>query len=99
MSTPLLRTTLNDWPNNTPDYVKHNVLKEYIQDTSKKSGADENTVYGALVTSVYKDGQKWHIIWKQLQEDAQGDSLVEEQREAVRVVINVHELFYRLIVV
>lgn len=83
VSTPLLRTTLNDWPEGTPDFVKHNVLKEYIQDTARKTGSEDNTIYGALVTQVSKIGDKWHVTYKTLQEDPQKDRLLEKEEVSV----------------
>ncbi|KAJ5667012.1 hypothetical protein N7507_002876 [Penicillium longicatenatum] len=80
VSTPLLRTKLNAWPEGTPHYVKHNVLKDYIQDTSNKSGVSNATIYGALVTKVYKQEQKWHVHWTSLNEDLQTASLVESHK-------------------
>ncbi|KAJ6092488.1 hypothetical protein N7486_007777 [Penicillium sp. IBT 16267x] len=53
VSTPLLRIKLNAWPQGTPHYVKHSVLKDYIQDTSNKSGVSDVTIYGALVTKTF----------------------------------------------
>ncbi|KAJ5083365.1 hypothetical protein N7456_012792 [Penicillium angulare] len=77
VSTPLLRTKLNSWPEGTLDYVNHNALQNYIQDTSKKSGAHDVTIYGALVTNLHKEGHKWHISWSSLSDDTQSDSLIE----------------------
>ncbi|CDM31473.1 hypothetical protein DTO006G1_8800 [Penicillium roqueforti] len=68
VSTPLLRTKLNAWPEGTAPFVKHNVLKEYIQDTSKKAGVDDITKFGARVTRVHKDGPKWTVHWSTLSE-------------------------------
>ncbi|KAJ5256798.1 hypothetical protein N7478_012902 [Penicillium angulare] len=77
VSTPLLRTKINSWPEGTLDYVKHSALKNYIQDTSKKSGAHDLTIYGALVTNIHKEGPKWHISWSSLSDDIETNSLVE----------------------
>ncbi|KAJ5528723.1 hypothetical protein N7527_002116 [Penicillium freii] len=77
IATPLLRTTLNNWPENTPDYVNHHVLLEYIQETSESTGVDKVTEYGALVTNIYKQGQKWQVTWTSLLEDAQTGDFVE----------------------
>ncbi|KAJ5413283.1 FAD dependent oxidoreductase [Penicillium sp. CMV-2018d] len=77
IATPLLRTTLNDWPENTPDYVNHHVLLEYIQETSKRTGVDKVTEYGALVTKIYKQGQKWQLNWTSLLEDPKTGDFVE----------------------
>jgi hypothetical protein len=79
----LLRTKLNAWPEGTPHYVNHSVLKEYIQDTSNKAGVDDVTIYGALVTEVYKQGHEWHVHWTTLHEDSETGKLVEQQQFAV----------------
>ncbi|KAJ5638644.1 hypothetical protein N7528_001034 [Penicillium herquei] len=83
VSTPLLRTTLNSWPEGTPYYVNHSVLKDYIQDTSQKAGVDDATIYGALVTDIHKEGQEWHVSWKLLNDDQQTDELVEATQSQV----------------
>ncbi|KAJ5313290.1 uncharacterized protein N7443_000174 [Penicillium atrosanguineum] len=82
VSTPLLRTKLNAWPEGTPHYVNHNVLKEYIQDTSKKTGVDDVTIYGALVKQVYKEDQNWHVHWTTLNEESGTGNIVEHQKSA-----------------
>ncbi|KAJ5584836.1 uncharacterized protein N7459_004636 [Penicillium hispanicum] len=83
VSTPLLRTKLNNWPEGTPNYVKHHVLRDYIQDTSVKVGVDDVTIYGALVTRIYKDGSGWHVLWTSLEEDPNTGSLIENQKSAI----------------
>ncbi|CEJ57997.1 hypothetical protein PMG11_06669 [Penicillium brasilianum] len=80
--TSLLRTKLNAWPQGTPPYVRHNVLKDYIQDTSKKAGVDNATIYGAQVTNVHKEGTRWHVSWSTLHEDSTSKDLVERQNSA-----------------
>ncbi|KAJ5479973.1 hypothetical protein N7530_005482 [Penicillium desertorum] len=69
VSTPLLQTKLNAWPEGTAPFVKHHVLKEYIQDTSSKAGVDDITKFGARVTRVHKDGPTWTVHWTTLSED------------------------------
>ncbi|KAJ5626213.1 Dimethylaniline monooxygenase N-oxide-forming [Penicillium lagena] len=83
VSTPLLRTTLNAWPEGTPRYVNHHVLKDYIQDTSRVAGVDAATIYGALVTRVFKNGQKWHVVWSSLHEDSHTKGVVEQQHTEI----------------
>ena len=61
VSTPMMRTTLNAWPKDTQDYVKHTVLRDYIQETSKKTGVEEITAYNTSVESVHKVGDVWHV--------------------------------------
>ncbi|KAJ5357030.1 Dimethylaniline monooxygenase N-oxide-forming [Penicillium concentricum] len=79
VSTPLLRTKLNAWPEGTGHFVKHHVLKEYIQDTSTKAGVDNITKYGARVTRVHKDGPTWTVHWSTLSE---GQDPVENEESA-----------------
>ncbi|PKY01124.1 FAD/NAD(P)-binding domain-containing protein [Aspergillus campestris IBT 28561] len=61
--TPLLRLTFNAWPPGTPDFVSHQVIKEYIQDTAETGGSEEVTIYGAKVTRVCKVGPVWRVSW------------------------------------
>lgn len=63
VSTPLLRTTLNAWPEGTPDFVDHSVIKDYIQNTSKKTGVDSVTRWGVRVVDLQKEGAAWKVIW------------------------------------
>ncbi|KAJ5894837.1 hypothetical protein N7495_006528 [Penicillium taxi] len=83
VSTPLLKTTLNSWPKDTPPYVTHDVLLNYIQDTSKTAGVDAATIYGALVTKVYKEGSEWHVTWTTLHEDPETGNLTEKSESAI----------------
>ncbi|KAJ5295852.1 hypothetical protein PENANT_c001G06505 [Penicillium antarcticum] len=69
VSTPLLETKLNTWPAGTAPFVRHFVLKDYIQDTAKKAGVDGVTKYGAQVTKVYKEGSTWTVKWSTLREN------------------------------
>ncbi|KAJ5200788.1 Dimethylaniline monooxygenase N-oxide-forming [Penicillium cf. griseofulvum] len=79
VSTPLLETKLNAWPEGTAHFVKHHVLKEYIQDTSTKAGVNDITKYGARVTRVYKDGPTWTVHWSTL---SKGQDPVENKESA-----------------
>ncbi|KAH8695134.1 pantothenate transporter [Talaromyces proteolyticus] len=77
VSTPLLRTTLNAWPDGTPDVVNHDVIQKYIQDTSRKTGVEDVTVWGARVTDLRKDGSTWHVKWTTLHRDSAGTNVEE----------------------
>ncbi|KAL2848597.1 major facilitator superfamily domain-containing protein [Aspergillus pseudodeflectus] len=72
VSTPLMRVTLNAWPEGTPDFVSHSVMKEYIQDTSRKTRVEDVTIYGARVKNVSKQGEAWNVTWSTLREDGAG---------------------------
>ncbi|KAJ5336188.1 Dimethylaniline monooxygenase [Penicillium brevicompactum] len=66
VSTPLLETKLNAWPEGTGPFVKHHVLKTYIQDTSRKAGVESVTKFGARVDRVHKNGSTWDVHWSTL---------------------------------
>lgn len=61
VSTPLLETTLNTFPEGTPDFVSHDVLKNYIQDTAHATGVHGVTQYDTEVQSLVKTGTKWNV--------------------------------------
>ncbi|KAL3433094.1 major facilitator superfamily domain-containing protein [Aspergillus tetrazonus] len=79
VSTPLMRVKLNAWPEGTPDFVSHSVMKEYIQDTSRKTGVDDITIYGARVKNLTKQGDSWQVTWSGLEQ--QDDELKEQERK------------------
>lgn len=69
--TRLMRTKLNAWPDGTPDFVPHTVLRDYIQDTARKCGAEEMTIYGARVLRVRKVDSRWEVTWSVLRRGQQ----------------------------
>ncbi|KAM3505174.1 hypothetical protein MY10362_003118 [Beauveria mimosiformis] len=68
IDTPLMQVTLNAWPKGTPRVVTHPFIKRYIKETSARAGVDAVTIYGALVSEVWKEGSQWHIRWNSLGE-------------------------------
>ncbi|KAF7594618.1 hypothetical protein BBP40_008708 [Aspergillus hancockii] len=75
--TPLIRVKLNAWPEGTPDFVSHNVIKDYIQDTSRKARVHDVTIYGARVKDLRKHGDKWEVLWSTVLEHDQSDAVKE----------------------
>jgi hypothetical protein len=84
VSTPLMRVTLNAWPEGTPDFVSHSVMKEYIQDTSRKTRVEDVTIYGARVKNVSKQGEAWNVTWSTLREDGAG--VIEQEIDSVGII-------------
>ncbi|KAJ6068767.1 hypothetical protein N7499_010654 [Penicillium canescens] len=80
VSTPLLETKLNTWPEGTAPFVRHFVLRDYIQDTAKKAGVDNVTKYGAQVTKIYKEGSTWTVKWSTLKEN--DEDIIENEDSA-----------------
>lgn len=64
-----MQTTLHAWPEGTPRVVSHPVIKGYIQETSEKTGADAVTVYGALVSRIWKVDSEWRVQWALFREN------------------------------
>lgn len=67
-----MRVKLNAWPEGTPDFVSHSVMKEYIQDTSLKTGVQDITIYGARVKNISKEGGSWEVTWSRLEQEDDG---------------------------
>lgn len=72
MGTRLLETTLNQFPAGTEDFVTHNVLKDYIQDTAAVTGVHEITQYDTECKDVSKKGAKWIVETATLHSDEAG---------------------------
>jgi cation diffusion facilitator CzcD-associated flavoprotein CzcO len=73
VSTRLLETTLNRFPAGTEDFVSHQVLRDYIQDTAAKTRVDEITQYDTEVRKVMKIGEKWTVETTTLHTDDNGE--------------------------
>ncbi|TLD26093.1 FAD/NAD(P)-binding domain-containing protein [Venturia nashicola] len=88
VATRLMKTTLNDWPSGTPDYVSHHVLKDYIQETSRINGVDALTIYGARVVDLIKGptDKQWDLRFTTLRRDSL-NSKVEEQERSLNVLL------------
>ncbi|KAL4950731.1 major facilitator superfamily domain-containing protein [Aspergillus filifer] len=85
VSTPLMRVKLNAWPKETPDFVSHSVLAAYIQDTSRKTGVHDATVYGARVKNLEKRGESWEVTWSKLDGDREVERVEYKTFDAVIV--------------
>ncbi|PKX90521.1 monooxygenase [Aspergillus novofumigatus IBT 16806] len=78
VSTPLMRTKLRPWPENTPDFVNHRVVNQYIRDIAQSTGVDERAIYSAQVKRIYKSGTKWHVSWSVVDNNGKIDGLEEK---------------------
>lgn len=68
----MLETTLNTFPPETEDFVTHDVLNDYIQDTAVKTGVHSITRYDTLVKKVEKKNAKWSVETTTLQHTKAG---------------------------
>lgn len=84
-----MRVKLNAWPEGTPDFVSHRIMKEYIQDTSKKCGVDTVTIYGARVVNARKEGSTWKVSWTTLHEDRDTGKIEEKLETSVRTGLSI----------
>ncbi|KAJ4377607.1 hypothetical protein N0V83_000434 [Neocucurbitaria cava] len=72
VGTRLLETTLNQFPAGTEDFVTHDVLKDYIQDTAAITGVHEITQYETEVKHVSRKGGNWIVETATLHSDEAG---------------------------
>jgi hypothetical protein len=63
-----LRT--HDWKANTPDFVPHDVLATYIQDTAASNDILPSISFRTSVNKVEKRDTKWEVSTSKLVEEA-----------------------------
>ncbi|KAI0128012.1 hypothetical protein BJ170DRAFT_398772 [Xylariales sp. AK1849] len=59
--TSLMRSTLMDWPEETPEFVSQDLIEKYVQDLAVHTGVQEKVLYDTNVETVSKDRErpKW----------------------------------------
>ncbi|EXJ83622.1 hypothetical protein A1O1_07245 [Capronia coronata CBS 617.96] len=67
VSTRLMRTSLQAWPDGTPDFVSQKVMEEYIQTIADVHGVSAIAEYHTRVEEVRKAGTEWSIRTTTLQ--------------------------------
>ncbi|KAK6008143.1 hypothetical protein QM012_000046 [Aureobasidium pullulans] len=61
VSTPEMKLRTHAWKPNTPDFVPHDVLATYIQDTAAANDILSSMSFRTRVTRVEKKGKKWEV--------------------------------------
>lgn len=59
--TSLLGLKGSPWKEGTADYVKHEIILEYIRNYAKENNIDEFVRYNTRVEHVSKKGAKWEV--------------------------------------
>lgn len=79
--TTMMRTTLLNWPEGTPEHVTHKEIEQYVQDLARNTGAHDVTLYDTLVEEAVKqpDTGKWHVRTKTLLKSSGEDVKFEEK--------------------
>lgn len=89
--TPLMGTTLGDWPDGSPPSVSHSAALQYIRSLAKKSGVDAVTEFLTRVEDVRKtsDGSKWRITTLTMEKDGgiAGARFIQRVRDFDLVVV------------
>ncbi|EXJ87518.1 hypothetical protein A1O3_04478 [Capronia epimyces CBS 606.96] len=67
VSTRMMRTSLQAWPEGTPDFVSQSVLEEYVQTIAKVHGVSAIAHYNTRVEQVRKLGTEWLVRTTTLQ--------------------------------
>ncbi|KIW11673.1 hypothetical protein PV08_10975 [Exophiala spinifera] len=87
VSTREMRTSLQAWPEGTPDIVSQIVLEEYIQTIAREHGVASVTQYNTRVEDVRKVGSEWVIRTTTLRKDAVHGTHLTERRWAFDGVV------------
>lgn len=61
MPTTLMKMSLHNWPDGTPDYTTHHVMKDYIQDITTNFGVHQHIRYQTNVLEIKKIGDAWNV--------------------------------------
>lgn len=79
--TTMMRSTLLNWPQGTPEHVTHQDIEHYVQSLAQKTGAHDVTLYGTRVEEALKqpDSGKWNIRTKTLKKGKDGQVDFEEK--------------------
>ncbi|KAI4763755.1 dimethylaniline monooxygenase [Aureobasidium sp. EXF-3400] len=70
VSTPEMKLRTHNWEPDTPDFVTHDVLATYIQDTAAANDILSNISFRTRVNKVEKRGTKWEVCTSKLVEEA-----------------------------
>ncbi|KAG9661874.1 FAD/NAD(P)-binding domain-containing protein, partial [Aureobasidium melanogenum] len=72
VSTPEMKLRTHDWKPDTPDFVPHDVLATYIQDTAAANKILSSISFRTRVIKVEKKGKTWEVsIAKLIDEDGE----------------------------
>ncbi|KAK3505356.1 hypothetical protein B0T13DRAFT_36370 [Neurospora crassa] len=89
--TPLMGTTLGNWPEGSPASVSHSAALQYIRSLAKRSGLDAVTEFHTRVEDVRKtsDGSKWRIttLALEIEDGALSARFTEKVRDFDLVVV------------
>lgn len=72
--TTMMRTTLLQWPEGTPDHVTHHEIETYVQRLSRETGAHDVTLFDTRVEEAVKNTGtgKWEVRTKTLVKNNDG---------------------------
>ncbi|KAH0361764.1 FAD/NAD(P)-binding domain-containing protein, partial [Aureobasidium melanogenum] len=86
VSTPELKLRTHDWKPDTPDFVPHDVLATYIQDTAAANNILALISFRTRVTKIEKRGKRWEVSIAKLV-DGDGEQEVRESVQLFDAVI------------
>lgn len=72
--TTMMRSTLLQWPEGTPDHVTHKEIETYIQELARETGAQDVTLYNTRVEEAIKrpEAGKWSLRSRTLNRNEDG---------------------------
>lgn len=79
--TRMMRSTLLQWPEGTPDHVTHKEIETYVQELARKTGAQDVTLYNTRVEEAVKRPEtgRWSLRSRTLKRNDQGQISFEDK--------------------
>lgn len=87
--TRMMRSTLLQWPEGTPDHVTHKEIETYVQELARKTGAQDVTLYNTRVEEAIKrpDTGRWSLRSRSLKRLENGKITFEEKNWTFDAVV------------
>ncbi|KUI61323.1 Thiol-specific monooxygenase [Cytospora mali] len=85
--TTMMRSSLLNWPEGTPEHVTHHVIETYVQSLSRETGAHDVTLYNTRVEEAVKEGDKWIVRTKTLHQGGDHGYTLEEKQWTFDAVV------------
>ncbi|POS74115.1 dimethylaniline monooxygenase [Diaporthe helianthi] len=87
--TSMMRTTLLQWPEGTPDHITHHEIETYVQRLARETGAHDVTLFDTRVEEAVKNAAtgKWEVRTKTLRKDDDGTYSFQERDWAFDAVV------------
>lgn len=77
--TTMMRGTLLQWPEGTPEFVTHREIEAYVQTLARETGAQDVIVYNTSVEEAVKENGTWRVRSRTLGKTDEGQISFEDK--------------------